>query len=129
MMNKLHVRFHLAAGINYKQWQIRDKNSGGVSYYDPTENCLVLSNCTLRNMPGTAKRVFESQVRDVSGWIECDSVTIVPAHTPMTQELIEATYDPKIRPYWYCPSTDNILDNARFARIITQGRRVFIHKR
>jgi hypothetical protein len=131
-MNKLLVRFHLANGPHYKHWQVKDKTSGGVSYYDPTEVCLLLTNCRLVNQAGTALRVFQNQVRDVCGWIECNEVSIVHTNTfepNITYHLVELVYDPKIHPHWFAPlvGKHNCQDGIEFQRIITKGRRVFTY--
>jgi len=69
---KYQVRFHLQKGENYMKWQVKSNKDKAVKYYSPCEYEFVLNNCTLINKISKAKKVYLDQVKDVSGWIECE---------------------------------------------------------
>mgnify|MGYP005989320439 FL=1 len=123
-MTKTRVRFHLAQGRNFQNWQIKCGQS--VEYYEPEDVVLVMENCKLRNQPTTAKRIFDGADKTVCAWIECDSVTIVPkADAPVDHVVGYLNYNPRHNPYW----TVNFgakADGKVFDHLITQGKRVAI---
>ena len=70
------VRFHLGKGVHFRHWQVKKKGCKPV-YHHPDNASLLLVNCKLINKVNDAKRVHAEGVKDVSGWIDCESVEVV----------------------------------------------------
>ena len=76
------VRFHLGKGVHFRHWQVKEKGCKPV-YYQPDSVHLLLLNCKLINKVNKARSVHQAGVKDVSGWIDCESVEVVedfPVH-------------------------------------------------
>ncbi len=115
------VRFHLGSGPNFKHWQVRCGKS--VYYHDPERTFLVMHGCLLVNERRTAEKVHEQQVRDVCGWVLCESLE---AHERQTEDKGEMLlYDPKILPHWTRESECQNIDGTTWSKLVTHGRRVF----
>ena len=118
------VRFHLGNGQYYKHWQIK---SDTVFYINPENNGLILLNCKLINHKKKAEKVFSTQKRNVCGYIQCQNYEIINKSDFINfANLEEIMYDPKISPFWRKYNDNNIYDNSQYAKLITNGRNVFI---
>ena len=122
-MTKTRVRFHLAQGPNFKNWQV--KCGDNVEYYDPAEYNLHMENCKLRNQPATAKKIYDGANKTVCAWIECDSVTAYPSADRVPRAVDFLYYNPKRKPYWHLTSGVNA-DDRVFDSLSTQGQMVVI---
>lgn len=133
-MRHYEVRFHLGEGKCYKHWQIKvfDSNKDGyeVLYYDPAQYQLTLSECQLINKPNKAKKVFNSQKRDVCGWVKCynilvTDITIFEPKTIDNRRMV--VYDPKIRTHWHYENCETDIDCRIFEKLTTIGKRIYCH--
>jgi hypothetical protein len=111
------VRFHLAQGVNYMKWQIRD-NEGNVIYLEPSEVSLSLHNCKLINRPSTAKKIHEGANKSVCAWVECEGYTINTPPTIVDNYIL--TYNPRVAPNWNL--NGNNVDGQIFEEIETLDR-------
>ena len=114
------VRFHLGAGPNFLQWQVRGPD--GVRYYDPASHSLVLLGCVLKNRRGVAERVKRTQRRDVCGHVACESVEVVEGVIAPAGRVVH--FDPKVAPYWTVEGWDGPQDGAKIERMESSGRRL-----
>lgn len=112
------VRFHLAAGEHYRHWQVRGP-SGSVTYHDPAAVSLTLRGCRLVVRPGAAARVHAAGVKDVCGWIECESVTVTPPLLPFGASV---RFNPIESVHWYVGF--EVADGLSVGELITTGREV-----
>lgn len=121
---KAKVRFHLARGVNYQRWQVKQGDS--TEYYDPDDVILQMKNATLRNQRKTAERICDGANKSVCAWVECDEVTVTRAN-PETAPAVKdfAHYNPKRRPYWHNAARED-LDNTKYNRLATYGRLIII---
>jgi len=123
------VRFHLGRGVNYKHWQIKvmqGKRKVDEFYYNPAYYQLEMLECKLINKVTEAKKVNESGVKDVSGWIECKGLII---NNEIGIDSLERLYYNPIRHvHWQresdCGEFD--WDNSEYTTLITQDRQVYI---
>ena len=121
----MKVRFHLARGKNYKQWQIKDKN-GNVHYFKPEEVNLIMYNCKLHNSAKVAAGIYSGKEKTVCSWIECDGVEVLDSKVPNIYDIIvkkEIFYNPKVAPYWR--DGDKNIDGKKFETLVTKNRGVF----
>ena len=99
-MNRL--RFHLAKGPNYMNWQLRNKKEGILEYYNPDEFRYSIVRGKLNNSKKTATRIFEGENKTVCSWISFESGS---------QDLlnfnwlgsVRLSYNPKRAPHWTSP--------------------------
>ena len=121
---KMRVRFHLQSGKNYMKWQIRHGKS--VRYVDPAKDNLELVGCKLVNKINKAKKVHAAGVKDVAGWIECDSVS-VNNDNPI-DNLERLYYNPIRDPQWRRESDDGQFawDDSEYATLVTSGKQVYV---
>ena len=119
------VRFHLGKGTHFRHWQVKKKGSRPV-YHHPDSASLLLTGCKLINKVNDAKRVHAEGVKDVSGWIDCEDITVVD-NFPV-DNLERLFYNPIVDPYWRRDSDagDSVWDGSEYASLITDGRRVYI---
>jgi hypothetical protein len=119
------VRFHLGKGTHFRHWQVKKKGCKPV-YHHPDNASLLLVNCKLINKVNDAKRVHAEGVKDVSGWIDCESIEVVE-NFPV-DNLERLFYNPIVDPHWRRDSDDGdfVWDNSEYASLITDGRRVYI---
>lgn len=115
------VRFHLAKGKNFRKWQIKSKSE--VSYYDPDEVQLILTNCILRNHPKTAKQIFDGSNKTVCAWIECLDYAVLNQICMINEQNI-LQYNPRIMPCWRNVDNQN-MDNHDFKKIVSSGRHLY----
>lgn len=130
-MRHYEVRFHLGAGEHYKHWQMKSYNNGNlmtVSYWNPDHYEILMSECQLINRPKKAAKVFESQKRDVCGWIKCYSFIlsdIASCGATDVKEMKMVVYDPKVQKYWHYENSNEDIDCKIFDRLVTRGKRVY----
>ncbi len=114
------IRFHLAN----MQWQV--KKSDGITYYiNPEEYSLTLYDCKLRNRKSTAIKIKEGANKTVCAWIECERFITRPHYTPDVLYMTEISYNPRVCPWWTDNDSSVDLDEAKFDKIITRGKRTF----
>lgn len=120
------VRFHLGKGIHFRHWQVKKKGSRPV-YHHPDSASLLLVNCKLINKVNKARSVHKAGVKDVSGWIDCDEVSVLDDNFPVDC-LERLFYNPIVDPYWRRDSDhgDSIWDDSEYFSLITDGRRVYV---
>lgn len=127
MKPRFKVRFHLAKGENYMQWQVRSISTKDVHYVDPDEFWMELDGCTLRNHPKTAVRIFSGDNKTVCAWIDCERVRIYTnkhidkAGSDFADQL---SYNPRVAPHWRDDSDSNV-DNHKYDRIVSRGRALY----
>lgn len=123
-MRGYRVRFHLAQGEHFMHWQVKNLDTGVVSYYNPDKFHLVMSSCTLKNSRATAEKIHAGQNKSVCAWINAKHVTAVSLRYP---DPIEAenrvSYNPRIAPYWTDSEGRNI-DGMSFSLLETSGKTV-----
>ena len=122
---KYRVRFHLQSGQHYMHWQIRSKD-GFVAYFDPDKYQIEMTNCKLVNKINTAIRVNEEGVKDVCGWVECDSFNI--CNNIPVDYLERVSYNPIKDVHWRRSGDDGQFswDNSRYDSLVTNGPRVYV---
>lgn len=128
------VRFHLGKGQHFKHWQIKIVQNGEKlceHYYDPTEYELELVGCRLVNRPGQAQRVFDAGVKNVTGWIKCDTVHVknIIRHDPTNVDYLEKLYyNPIKNIHWRRESDAGEFnwDYSEYATLITRDKQVYI---
>ena len=128
------VRFHLAKGKNYLKWQVKIVQNGEKlceHYYDPNEYELELVGCRLVNRPGQAQRVFDAGVKDVTGWIKCDTVHVknITRHDATIVDCLEKLYYNPIKDiHWRRESDAGEFnwDYSEYATLITNGKQVYV---
>ena len=118
------VRFHLGAGQHYKFWQIKSSDSEP-KYVTPFGKYILMTNCVLKNNRNKAEKIFESQKRDVCGFIRCEKYEILDVGIDVSG-LQELMFDPKIAPYWRKHNDPNAYDYLTYSTLITKGKKVFI---
>ena len=117
------IRFNLAAGLNHKKWQVKEISSGAVFHVDPLVYSITMRHCRLVNKPRIAAQVYENQVRDVCGWIECETFTL---DSPVSvEDKVRVWFDPKVIPHWHFDMEVHSIDGRKFKELVTQGRRVY----
>lgn len=123
---KYRVRFHLAKGKHYKHWQVTNKNTKHVSYYDPQEYSMELLNCKLGNHPSTAKKIFDGSHKTVCAWVDCEDYQMFyPAmaekvidYFTTTGDFQKYAYNPRKHPHWVDESYNNV-DKMEVNRLVT----------
>lgn len=97
--NKL--RFHLAKGVNFMKWQLRNKNQGIIEYYNPSEFTYTIKNGKLNNQKNVAKKIYEGSNKTVCSWISFD-VGCSNLSDFNHAECYKISYNPRTNPYWVC---------------------------
>ena len=129
------VRFHLGAGKHFMHWQVTNKVTNEVTYYDPAVTSLELFSATLRNQPATARKIHEGANKSVCAWIDCASILVVSAGREIVQACEESLdrlglpcvrFNPRVAPNWVDDAGQNI-DGAKFSQLSTIGRRVKVN--
>lgn len=133
------VRFHLGAGEHFQHWQVTNKATGEVAYYDPSVTRLQMSDATLRNQPGTARKIHQGANKSVCAWIDCKSVLVVPLGEALMRScelaldtfviagtpLPTVRFNPKVAPHWV-DGDGNFSDLCRYDNLFTVGRRIVV---
>lgn len=115
------IAFHLAKGVNFQKWQIRDA-SNDATYVCPSTHDIVLKGCTLKNQKGASLRIFNGADKLRCAWIEFESYELI-AKTNYTSET-ELRFNPRVSPTWVVDGKDN-QDGSKFNVIKTNGRKLF----
>lgn len=118
----IKVRFHLAKGKNYQQWQVRDGDE--VSYFNPEEVSLVLEDTKLVNHSKGATKIWDGANKSVVAWIECRAYGVHPYGAQNSRETEELYFNPRQVPYWISQDGENI-DNREDEALYTIGRKVY----
>ena len=113
----IKVRFHLAKGVNYMKWQVKDSD-GTVLFFEPSEVSLNLHNCKLRNRPSTATKIYQGANKEVCAWIECEGYHVTTPPTTVDNQIV--TYNPRVTPNWVL-NNENV-DGNIFEEIETLNR-------
>lgn len=120
------VRFHLAAGKNYRKWQVKYP-SGETRYFNPDEVIILMSGAVFKNQAGTAQKIFDGAKKSVCAWIEAEclsvsSIDLLDAvERPGDEEM---AYNPRIAPHWLKDGKN--MDKAVYDNVYTNGRKVFV---
>lgn len=131
---KFRVRFHLAKGPHFMQWQVTDLVSGSVNYHNPESVLITLYGCKLRNQPATARKIHAGADKTVCAWIDCESLQVnqtEPETVTRIKDKLSAdqegwvSYNPKVAPHWQGPAGGNF-DNATFSGLLLADRKVFV---
>jgi hypothetical protein len=120
------IRFHLGLGQYYKFWQIKTKDNEP-TYIRPFGKYLIMYDCVLKNNRPKSERIFESQLRDVCGFIRCRDYHVIDVGLDVSN-LEEIMFDPKIAPYWRKHNNPDAYDNMTYDVLTTKGRHVYIVK-
>jgi len=124
-MTKTLVRFHLAQGPMFKNWQVKCGET--VEYYNPEDVVLRMNNCKLRNHPTTANRIHNGANKTVCAWIECDSVDVQSSDTTSSDVVDHLYYNPRTLPHWR--NTEGLnCDNGIYLSLQTQDTAIVILK-
>jgi hypothetical protein len=99
-MNRL--RFHLAKGPNYMNWQLRNKKEGILEYYNPDEFRYSIVNGKLNNSRRTATRIFEGENKTVCSWISFESGFQDLLNFNWLNS-VRLSYNPRRAPHWTSP--------------------------
>ena len=118
------VRFHLQRGQHYKHWQISD-NKGNVQYYDPNFYELELFDCRLVSQPAASKKVFESGVKDVCGWIKCKRLNIKKCSGLDNSNLCLLSYNPIVSTDWRLEGFSESVTGEFFKQLFTISNKVY----
>ena len=125
------VRFHLGRGPNFRHWQVRNlsNKSSAPLFLDPSEFQLHLHNCKLVCSESKAKKVFSSGVKDVCGWIRCDSFDVVDVSQTAPDEVVgldRVSFNPIIDTEWRVEGRSGSFNNQDVGELVTSGSRVYI---
>lgn len=133
---RFQVRFHLGRGANYMCWQVKDfginrANNGraNIDYYAPSNVSLELTNCTLRNSPNTAMKIFNGQSKTVCAWVDCDMIDVHYKKSPDfkgvdTKNLRKYKYNPKKNLHWFTSKQKNV-DDKDLVKMHTNNRALY----
>ena len=126
---RFQVRFHLGKGANYMCWQVKDNRNKGIEYYRPSNVSLELTNCTLRNSPSTAMRIYNGNAKTVCAWVECDMVDVNykkdPSFSkPSIKNMDKYKYNPKKHMHWFTKRNNNA-DDKNLTKMHTNNRSLY----
>jgi len=116
----IKVRFHLAYGPHYMQWQITQGKQK--TYVDPNSYSLIMKNCEIVNHESISKRIYKGATKTVCSWIRCKELDIIH---PGEKDIFfseNLKFNPRENPYWvYYTLT---LKGGTFSIIKTQGNKL-----
>lgn len=115
------VRFHLGAGEHFMHWQVKNTETGEVTYHHPDKVRLELTDCFLRNQPAAANKIFNGASKTVCAWVEAREVLVTPVALFQCFEH-EAQYNPKVAPYWRYKGEK--ADGRVFGKMASQNRKL-----
>ncbi len=118
----IKVRFHLAAGENFRKWQVRKGNE--VSFYSPNEVNILMVGCKLRNHLSIAKKIHEGANKEVCAWVECQSVEIKSKGEMQVDTSAPVSYNPRIAPHWVDSFGLNA-DDLCCPYVVSEGNRLY----
>tara|TARA_R100000388_G_scaffold84140_1_gene63148 strand:+ start:1473 stop:1835 length:363 start_codon:yes stop_codon:yes gene_type:complete len=110
-------------------WQVKDHRNKGIEYYAPSTCSLELTNCTLRNSPSTAMRIYNGNAKTVCAWVECDMVDVNykkdPSFTkPPIKNMDKYKYNPKKHMHWFTKRNNNA-DDKNLKKMHTNNRSLY----
>jgi hypothetical protein len=121
------VRFNLSNDENFMKWKIENKETGAVTYLEPSEVQIVMYNCKLTNSPATAQKIFTGQMTKAPiAYVRCESAEILYSSTYKIKEEDWLKYNPRKAPNWQ-DSVGNNIDNTIYPRLITKDRGVYVY--
>lgn len=115
----MKVRFNLGHP-NYRMWKVTGKD---IAYYNPELHSLLMFNCVLKNRFATALKIYDGAEKSVCAWVSCEFLYVYDGAYPLNLPA-SISYNPRIKPYW--TDGENNLDGAKFQRIISVGRELFV---
>ena len=122
-LKRYRVRFHLAKGEHFMQWQVFDKKNNTKEYHDPETCSIIMRNCMLGNQPATAKKIFNGDNKTVCAWVACEEVVVVDS-VPSLNRMEHYKYNPRKNPHWFTDNTNNA-DGRKFKVMVTNKRKVY----
>ena len=120
------LRFHLGKGENYMKWQLRNKETDEVEYYNPSEFVFSVASGKLNNRRNVAKQIYEGSNKTVCSWISFD-VGRSGLSDFNKREVMSVKYNPRVKPYWTLSDYDCNLDGYEGEMYIL-NKEVFITK-
>jgi hypothetical protein len=114
------LRFNLAAGATFMNWQLIDKVTGKKSYHAPNSVQFKLFDCKLVNQKATAKKIHAGAHKAVCAWIEFNWFELIDSVNAGTL----VAYNPRVVPNWTIEG-DNV-DDMIFESLATLGNRVYL---
>jgi len=118
------VRFHLGAGPNFMNWQIKGPNN--VWYADPKTESLFISDCTLNNNKKIAHKINGGAHKSVCAWVTCGDVLIVkPYEFSGYEDHDSVNFNPRKCTHWVNSVGENI-DGKKFEYIFSRGNKLFV---
>lgn len=131
------VRFHLGAGVNFMEWQVRDLQTGQVSFYDPNTIRIRMDGCKLRNNKKTAQKIHDGQNKTVCAWVDCEWVSCFPMADYVTSQnsnpdairyiqddTKRVSFNPRVNPSWI-DQDGVVVDGKEYPSLVTAGRKIF----
>lgn len=129
-MKQIKVRFNLGAGANYMKWKVEIPGQP-VRYISPDVVQLRMTGCTVKNQPGTAKKIHQGANKTVCAWILCDQISILtdlsmdsPSITQL-KEFEQLSYNPRVQPNWLCGGVN--VDGESYDTVVSSGKNLFAH--
>ena len=116
------VRFHLAKGKHYLNWQVKYP-SGAVRYYNPDDVTLIMENGYLRNQIGTARKINGGAHKTVCAWVEADNITVLECPSKPSHRCVKVGFNPRVAPTWMMK--DRRVDGITLPYIYSCGRTLF----
>lgn len=117
------VRFHLAKGKNYMNWQVA--GHGSVFYFDPIQTQLILHNCSLYNNSKISNKIFNGTNKIVCAWVYCEDFQLNPYSLEIcTDSLKNIRYNPRINPNWILDGKN--IDGMNFSCLVTKYNKLYV---
>lgn len=118
---KYKLKFNLARGKHFRQWQIRGIDNNEVQYFDPNRYNLTLHNCFLSNKVNAARKIYEGESnRQPVAYILFDRFDTDTPNRPDYSSFEPIFYNPKKAPFWRNNKGDNI-DKSSYSKILVRG--------
>ena len=122
---RFKVRFHLGLGENYRKWQVLDRDTGSVSYYDTNGATFKMTNCKLVNRKATAIKINRGDNKSVCAWIDCSSIHHIVLKKGFSPKGASGVFfNPRQCTHWF-DSAGNDIDNKSFECLVAVGREVY----
>lgn len=120
------IRFNLGSGANFMKWRIENTITKEVAFHSPDKVMLIMENAQLRNQRGTAQKIHQGKHKEVCGWIDAETVTILkqPKTTPDLLTMKPVQYNPRISPFWRNENEENI-DGKKYDVLVTNASKVY----
>ena len=118
------IRFHLAKGVNFMKWQIKDTKSGEVIYISPKDYSLHFEGVTLKNSKSTANKIKQGSNKTVCAWLLVDTYSV--SRTYKVSALgDELRYNPRVAPHWVLNGDD--VDGSYINSITTVNNKLYLN--